>query len=428
MVEHLAKLVDYDPALLATASQLVGIVAAGLTGQDAQIAANLGLHATEYNRRLHLSERQLAQELAARSDGRWSVEQIEDALRWSDNAETAESYFDGVVVRLDQHATPYEVRDNAYDIVSNGFVIQQLNQIPLPDSELMAFIQQHTGETYSWRPGVFPGEPADPHAGMAWTSSGYVPIRSADATDSLSYQWFYADGQAFRLPVTHCPSVACTNSAPIAWGSTQPGDQAVLAAFEAAVGRQTREDLAMLATVATAASPIGLSRLTVSGLVSTRGAVAFGVGAGFQSAGDYYKTDEVDLYRSALTGTTAWIAAPLFGASLANNSLLGGMLLGGNAMAHNAVFGANESVADNYRLGLIASGAGTAAGHGTTILAQQIFPRWVRATPYNPYLPAVLQAPAQFSPVSGAMGTTVDTFVSNSPAFFDTSRQGGREP
>ncbi|NMG03866.1 VENN motif pre-toxin domain-containing protein, partial [Azoarcus taiwanensis] len=207
LVEHLAKLVDYDPALLASASQLVGIVAAGLTGQDAQIAANIGLHATEYNRRLHLSERQLAQELAARSNGRWSVEQIEDALRWSDSAETAESYFDGVVVRLDPYTSPYDVRDNAYDIVSNGFVVQRLDQIPLPDSELMAFIQQHTGDTYSWRPGVFPGEPADPHAGMAWTSSGYVPIRSADATDSLSYQWFYADGQAFRLPVAHCPSV-----------------------------------------------------------------------------------------------------------------------------------------------------------------------------------------------------------------------------
>ncbi len=262
---------------------------------------------------------------------------------------------------------------------------------------------------------------------MAWTSKGYVPITDGMGGASR-YETFYADGQAFRLPVAECPSVACTGGSAIAWESTDTADQAALAAYSLAAERQMLEDGAKLATVATLASPIGVSRLTLASLASRQTAVAFGVGAGFQSAGDYYKTGDVDLGNSLIAGTAAALAFPLLGGSIMTNSLIGGATLGTNAMAQNRLLGADESVATNYGLGLIFTGLGTVGGRTATSVTQQFAPQWVRSRPLDSSLPALLQAPAQFSPLSGRVGAVMDTAVSNVPPFLETSRQGGTQP
>lgn len=259
---------------------------------------------------------------------------------------------------------------------------------------------------------------------MAWTSNGYVPI--TDGTGGATrYETFYADGQAYRLPVAECPSVACTGGSTIAWESMDTADQAALAAYSLAAERQMLEDGAKLATVATLASPIGMSRLTLASLASRQTAVAFGVGAGFQSAGDYYKNDGVDPGNSLIAGATAALAFPLLRGSIMTNSLIGGATLGTNAMAQNRLLGADESVATNYRLGLIFSGAGTIAGHGGTWAVGQIAPQFVRNGPLKPAVPALLQAPAQLNPVPGQAGTSIDALISNIPPFLDTSKQEG---
>ena len=48
-----------------------------------QIGASVAGNATQYNRQLHLTERELSQRLAEESDGRFTVEQIEEQMRLS---------------------------------------------------------------------------------------------------------------------------------------------------------------------------------------------------------------------------------------------------------------------------------------------------------------------------------------------------------
>lgn len=157
-------------------------------------------------------------------------------------------------------------------------------------------------------------------------------------------------------------------------------------------------------------------------------AAAFGLGAGFQTAGDYYKTGEAKLGNSLTAGTTAAAALPLLGSSIMANGLIGGATLGTNAMVQNALFGGNESVALNYGLGLAFTGLGNAGGQAGTWVTQQFAPQWVRATSLNPSVPALLQAPAMLNPRPSQVGATADTFISNLPAFLDTSKQRGAQP
>ena len=62
--DQLAQLVKGDQALQATAAQLVGALAAGLTGGDANLASNIALYDELYNRQLHSKERTLIRQLA----------------------------------------------------------------------------------------------------------------------------------------------------------------------------------------------------------------------------------------------------------------------------------------------------------------------------------------------------------------------------
>ena len=72
--------------LLTMNSQVLGVLVASVAGgdeKDMQIGASVAGNATQYNRQLHLTERELAQRLAEESDGRYTVEQIEEQMRLS---------------------------------------------------------------------------------------------------------------------------------------------------------------------------------------------------------------------------------------------------------------------------------------------------------------------------------------------------------
>ncbi|WP_313025159.1 two-partner secretion domain-containing protein [Pseudomonas lopnurensis] len=83
LVEQFSGLIKGDKNLELMVSQLIGVAAATATGGDPAKAAELAKNATAYNRQLHPDEKALAKRLAEQSDGKFTVEQMEDALRRS---------------------------------------------------------------------------------------------------------------------------------------------------------------------------------------------------------------------------------------------------------------------------------------------------------------------------------------------------------
>jgi filamentous hemagglutinin len=142
--------------LMALASVAIGGAAGGANG------ASTALQGEQYNRQLHPSEQQLAQTLAAHSDGRYTTQQIEDALRLSGYSLGAESVMPG---ETSQTGSVVDVKDagSIYDTQANWllapgpngsqYLIQQVPSQVSPD--LAAYIIANTGgasSPYAWGP------------------------------------------------------------------------------------------------------------------------------------------------------------------------------------------------------------------------------------------------------------------------------------
>ncbi len=77
---------DQRSGLLVMNSQVLGVLVASMAGgneKDMQTGASVAGNATQYNRQLHPSERELAARLAEQSEGKYTSEQIEEQLRLS---------------------------------------------------------------------------------------------------------------------------------------------------------------------------------------------------------------------------------------------------------------------------------------------------------------------------------------------------------
>jgi hypothetical protein len=89
-------------SMMEMASAAIGAAAGGGAG------ATTALNGDRYNRQLHPDERVLAKELAAKSDGRFTVEQIEDAMRMSGNSALRETALTGFLVDINQSNEIYD--------------------------------------------------------------------------------------------------------------------------------------------------------------------------------------------------------------------------------------------------------------------------------------------------------------------------------
>lgn len=108
------------------------------------------------NRQLHPDEKTLAKKLAANSKGKYTAEQIEDAMRASGNKALGEDVNAGTIVggMIDgkpNSNTAYD-QDANWSINSvNGIGLNLVQKIPTTvDSALAAYIQGNTGSTYNW--------------------------------------------------------------------------------------------------------------------------------------------------------------------------------------------------------------------------------------------------------------------------------------
>jgi filamentous hemagglutinin len=283
---------------------LIGGVAGGTAG------AVVGGNADFNNRQLHATERLLAQQLAKKSGGKYTVEQIEDAMRNSGNSALNESIATGMLVDPNKSEAIYD-KGAAFTTYDGKTLVQvnrdgsQLGTNPI-DPGLAAYIRANTGSSNSPYTAFAP-VPAMP----ALSSSGV-------GANGLRYEMRTANGQSFRVPVADCPAVSCQNSDNVARYGLNPEDQAQVQAYDAALNKQAIKGVSTIAVVAVAA-PLAVEGLAANALLG--GAVS-----GTISAKDQYiddgKVDVSKTVKDAAVGAVATgalvVAAPVVAAGARN--------------------------------------------------------------------------------------------------------------
>jgi hypothetical protein len=386
-------------------------------GSAAPGAANHAAQMVDYfNRQLHPEEKDLAKELARKSKGRFTEAEIADALRGADNSETGESALSSSMVNAGLDAAlgnnPTDaVASGVYDqmipgqttdaaqpwLVSPGehgmILVQNMAQLAKPSAELMAFILQNTGSTYTWNPAIW--------------QAGATPATPPDRT---RYGLFNANGQSFRLPLADCPAAGCATSP-----SANPQDQAALRAYESALDRQGMDDLATAATLATALTPIGAGRLGLGNLYT-----GFVTGAGFDAAGQYVQRGDVRPVQTlvaGLTGAGGLRLAAGGGAYLV--PLTGATVAATNTSFNNFYYGEGTNVYIAASLGAFFSGIAPRIGQAVTGGTNRLLGNPMMYIPASgPVQPMLIYRDADFwAAVPGHAGTTVTYTVGSLPSF-----------
>ena len=139
-------------ALGAALAPTAGVLAGG--GAGAAMAFNEDVN----NRQLHeddkAKEKTLAKQLADKSNGQFTPKQIEDALRAANNDTLEEPASNGAIVPYDANAALHVYDGNGMILgqTADGTYVLMQNPAMLatPSSDLQAFIQNNTGDTYSW--------------------------------------------------------------------------------------------------------------------------------------------------------------------------------------------------------------------------------------------------------------------------------------
>jgi filamentous hemagglutinin len=234
----------------------IGAIAGGTTGAATAFNADMN------NRQLHPSERAIAKKLAAKSDGKYTAEEIENALRNAGNTKTGESVVAGMVVDPAQRDAIYDA-GAVWTTGENGWLVQVLP--PQPDAELTTFIRQNTGETYNWYTPSTGGLPNDPN--MARDRLTGQPL---DEKGRYS-QRVILDGKAFEPKYFQCATTECMRTG-ANLDVSDPASQAYIRALDA----QIFKDMDKAATVGTLVTPIGVpgAVLTAVGLLASGGQVA----------------------------------------------------------------------------------------------------------------------------------------------------------
>ena len=146
LVGVLDNLVKGNDNLLTMSSQIVGVLAATaqkyVDASKLEKAAWVAKNASQYNRQLHREDHELAEQLAARSGGKYTVEQIEAQLRLSSVDGT------GITGATDIVASGAGIYDTGGNWIALGDG-QYVQNFEPADREIIAYIQESTN-SYSW--------------------------------------------------------------------------------------------------------------------------------------------------------------------------------------------------------------------------------------------------------------------------------------
>jgi filamentous hemagglutinin len=358
----------------------VGIVAAELSGGDVSDGAFIAGQVESYNRQLHSEERKLARDLADLSEGRFTLEEIEQAMRGMHNLATGEAPGDNMIVPLLPGLSADEL--GYYDFGGQWVNVtladrsQELRQVvPNAPRELANFIIRHTGGVDSpyWIP----------------------PVQTPNA----------------REPLLLFPGS-------IAMAAGLPYN---LNGVDTRTPLQQQEDMgAFVRGVSSmAALPFGAGSFYTLG---TQGAARlFATGAGFDATGQLLQGGEYRVGQTLAAGGTALVYGPLAGRSMWNNAAVGGAAGGTHTAVTNWLYDENKSVIRSI-------GTGAAAGGGGTWLGERI-KGMVPLMPSQVSMP-YFQTPATFSvslPSADALGNTTQTIIGNMPALLPNVDNGRRE-
>lgn len=210
---------------------------------------------------MHPTERVLARRLAAKSGGKYTVEEIENALRTAGNTETEQSVVAGMLVDPTQRDAIYD-KGAVWTQGADGWLVQVLP--PQPDAELVAYIKQSTGQTYDWYTPSSGGVNKDPNI-----PRDRMTGQPLDAKGRYS-QTVVLDGKAFEPKYFQCATTECIRT-----GSNldmgDPASQAYIKALDA----QIFKDIGKGATVGSLVTPVGAAgnALFVLGLLASGGEV-----------------------------------------------------------------------------------------------------------------------------------------------------------
>ncbi|GGY05218.1 hypothetical protein GCM10007160_35960 [Litchfieldella qijiaojingensis] len=375
LADKLVESAQENPLLSNTVAQLVGIAAAGLVGGDVEQGAWIAGQAESYNRQAHAHEKEIAQQLAEQSDGKYIAEEIEQALRGMFNDELGESPGSNVVVDLhdlDAIDASYYDFDGEWLATPGGdgntrYLVQMVPTDTSP--ELVDYIIEQTGGvSSSYRAMVSPTPSPRPEPKLRFPGSIAM-----------------AAGLPYNLNQT--------DSRP--WAEIKQGQEAL-----------TRGIASLAALPVT--GPYAAANLT-----ARAAAGLFATGAGFDALGQYAQGGEYRPGQTLMAGITALGYGPLAGGGILGNAAVGAVAGGTSTAANNWVYDENKSVGIGALFGAGAGGLGTLFG-GVVARETQGIPRQI-SLPY-------FQTPASITiplPSAESLGNATQTMISNMPALIN---------
>ena len=344
----------------------VGVALGG--AQGAATAATVDAN----NRQLHPTERTLAMELAATSKGKYSVEQIEAAMRLS-GIKGSSIGPDSLAVMTNPSSTDPSVSgarfDNGMPLLPNtGMVL--VEQRTLASPELIVFVQQATGGANS------------PYYWSAQTSN---PATVSNTQPDTGGPRFYG-----------CATTDC-----LLYGANRNPNNLQNQA------EAQRAQNAMVAAGLIVGAPIAVAY----GVPSV--ALGFGLGSGFDAAGQYVQSGTVRPAQSFVAGLTGAAALPLAaGRNFVVGAAVGAGAAGLNTSFNNYNYGEATTVVGAMGLGALFGGLGTVIGGWTSNFLS--FTPKIPASGTTPTFPVT---PLIGAPYANQIGNTVSNTIGGTPSF-----------
>ncbi|MFG6440233.1 hemagglutinin repeat-containing protein [Roseateles sp. LKC17W] len=247
-----------DPTAINTLKNLAVTVAGAGVGGTAGAAA--AFNADANNRQLHPDERALAQTLAARSGGRFTAAQIEDAMRALGNRALGEDISAGMRVNIPNWEKEIFDPNAAWTVGADGQKLVQVLRSVSP--EATKFLQEQTGGLSSvYMPRMFalppeaasPGQPRDTRTGLPLDAQGRYTIN------------YVLDGKQYSAKYWPCATADC-----VAGAHNIDRSDAASKLYLAAADAQIFKDMNKAANIGILVSPTGV----VGGVAASIGTVA----------------------------------------------------------------------------------------------------------------------------------------------------------
>ena len=299
---------------------------------------------------MHPTERELAQRLAEESEGRYTVEQIEEQLRLSNITGTEINPGTDMLV-----GSPEGIYDTGgrWIEVGDGQYIQVFSTTDI-NPEITGYISEKTG-VYDW-------EMPKP---VGWDKE-YMP--QFDYNVCLSC----AAGFSYQL------------------------NPASLRTIEDIDAGQRALTLGMASTLAL---PVGWYVLPSKAVLT-----GTALGAGFDAAGQLIGGNEYRPGQTVVAGITGGFTYPLAGVGLLGSMALGGAYGGTNRALNNYIYDEDNNVWRSAGVGFVAGGAGQVVGAYARNIAYRYLPKRINGDAIDPNKSILLQNIGVLNPYPGYMG------------------------